>query len=52
VEEGKQLPDPESIATPKREDLFSFCFTSGTTGPPKAAMIRNSNIITAAVPFL
>ncbi len=51
IEEGRNLADPKSLSAQKREDVFSFCFTSGTTGPPKAAMIKNSNLLASIVPF-
>jgi long-chain acyl-CoA synthetase len=33
----------EAIAAIGEEDLYTFIFTSGTTGPPKACMIRHRN---------
>jgi len=35
----------ERIARGKGEDIAMFCFTSGTTGLPKAAMITHANFI-------
>jgi long-chain acyl-CoA synthetase len=33
----------EAVAAIDDDDLFTYIFTSGTTGPPKACMIRNRN---------
>ncbi len=35
----------EELANSKPEDIASLVYTSGTTGPPKGAMITHSNII-------
>lgn len=37
---------------PKPEDLGIICFTSGTTGNPKGAMITHQNVISNAAAFL
>ncbi|KAG8517417.1 Long-chain-fatty-acid--CoA ligase 5 [Galemys pyrenaicus] len=37
---------------PKPEDLSIICFTSGTTGDPKGAMITHENIVSNAAAFL
>ena len=34
---------------PKTDDIYMFCYTSGTTGDPKAAMLSHKNLIAAAV---
>lgn len=31
----------------KPSDIYTFCYTSGTTGTPKGAMISHSNIVSA-----
>lgn len=33
---------------PKSEDIYMFCYTSGTTGDPKAAKLSHKNLISAA----
>lgn len=49
LEEGKKHPniDIEEL-TPKADDIYMFCYTSGTTGDPKAAMLSHNNLISAA----
>ena len=36
----------------KGEDVYTFCYTSGTTGPPKGAMITNANMMASSAGFL
>lgn len=33
---------------PKTDDIYMFCYTSGTTGDPKAAMLSHKNLLSAA----
>jgi len=33
---------------PKPDDVYMFCYTSGTTGDPKAAMLSHKNILSSA----
>ncbi|KAH9512975.1 Long-chain-fatty-acid--CoA ligase 5 [Bulinus truncatus] len=40
---GKENPSPSN--PPKPEDLYMICYTSGTTGTPKGAMLTHGNII-------
>jgi long-chain acyl-CoA synthetase len=32
---------------PSRSDIFTFCYTSGTTGDPKGALLTHENLISA-----
>ena len=34
---------------PKASDVYMFCYTSGTTGDPKAAMLTHANLIASSV---
>ncbi|KAJ2665705.1 medium-chain fatty acid-CoA ligase faa2 [Coemansia sp. RSA 1200] len=45
--------EPIPIRMPKPDDVFCLCYTSGTTGTPKAAMImhRNMDYVQRAVPL-
>ncbi|KAI7825818.1 hypothetical protein BX661DRAFT_184222 [Kickxella alabastrina] len=45
---------PVHPRTPKPDDIFCLCYTSGTTGTPKAAMIlhRNMDYVQRVAPFL
>ena len=42
VEQGKKLKKIDLEATlPKPDSVYMFCYTSGTTGDPKAAMLTH-----------
>ena len=44
LEEGKKLPDA-TFKVPTSETIHMFCYTSGTTGDPKAAMMSHGSFI-------
>lgn len=44
LEAGKQHPEVV-LTNPKPESIYMFCYTSGTTGDPKGAMIPHSNLL-------
>ena len=38
--------DPRKFCVPATEDIYTICYTSGTTGIPKGAMISHQNMTT------
>lgn len=49
VEEGKKHTSIDlNLTTPKADDIYMFCYTSGTTGDPKAAKLSHMNLMSSA----
>lgn len=44
LEEGESLPDP-TLPTVDGNDLCMICYTSGTTGVPKGALLSHINLV-------
>jgi long-chain acyl-CoA synthetase len=47
VEAGKNGSDVK-LNEPKKDDIYMFCYTSGTTGDPKAAMLSHGNLMSSS----
>jgi len=45
----KEYPHEEPVVVVSEEDLAIIMYTSGTTGPPKGAMITQKNIVAAII---
>jgi fatty-acyl-CoA synthase len=42
---SRPLQSPLKAATIKRDDVFAICYTSGTTGRPKGAVLTHANLV-------
>uniref|UniRef100_A0A8C3K3E1 Long-chain-fatty-acid--CoA ligase n=1 Tax=Calidris pygmaea TaxID=425635 RepID=A0A8C3K3E1_9CHAR len=49
---GVEILALQEVEPPKPEDLCIVCFTSGTTGNPKGAMLTHQNVVANAAAFL
>uniref|UniRef100_A0A3B4DCL8 Long-chain-fatty-acid--CoA ligase n=1 Tax=Pygocentrus nattereri TaxID=42514 RepID=A0A3B4DCL8_PYGNA len=49
---GVEVLSLKDVEPPKPEDLSIVCFTSGTTGDPKGAMLTHENVIADAASFV
>uniref|UniRef100_A0A914R1I1 long-chain-fatty-acid--CoA ligase n=1 Tax=Parascaris equorum TaxID=6256 RepID=A0A914R1I1_PAREQ len=43
-----QMGKEAGVTVPKPDDLCTICYTSGTTGMPKGAMLTHANVIAAS----
>ena len=49
IEHGRKHKNIElNQFKPKTDDIYMFCYTSGTTGDPKAAMLSHKNLVSTA----
>uniref|UniRef100_A0A915C803 long-chain-fatty-acid--CoA ligase n=1 Tax=Parascaris univalens TaxID=6257 RepID=A0A915C803_PARUN len=45
---GRETTAKAALLVPKPDDLCTICYTSGTTGMPKGAMLTHANVIAAS----
>ncbi len=48
MKQGKSLKDYSLFLEPTPDTIYMFCYTSGTTGDPKGAMINHRGFISCA----
>uniref|UniRef100_F1KYL1 Long-chain-fatty-acid--CoA ligase n=1 Tax=Ascaris suum TaxID=6253 RepID=F1KYL1_ASCSU len=46
---GRETTAKAALLVPKPDDLCTICYTSGTTGTPKGAMLTHANVIAASI---
>lgn len=52
LDEGMKSKTTNEHIEVKPDDIYTFCYTSGTTGPPKGALISHSNMMAATAGFV
>ncbi len=51
IEEGINSETTNENIKTKPTDIYTFCFTSGTTGPPKGGLITHANMMASTCGF-
>ena len=49
---GKAKPVSDYGPKPTEDDLFCIMYTSGSTGPPKGALLTNKNMIASREQYI
>ena len=48
LEAGRNLKEEVKLNEPKSDTIYMFCYTSGTTGDPKAAKLTHANFLSVS----